>query len=234
MKKIVLTTLALSLSTTAMAQDDGWTGEASFAASATSGNTETTDVGLGLALAKTADVWRHKFDASVDYGTASGQDTKNRTFLGYQLDRDINDKLYGFGTANYFKDEFGPFEDGYFVGGGLGYHVFEGEPTFWDLEAGLGYRNQTDRLGNEEGEAAFRAGSDFKYAFNESVSFYNLTELTAASSDTYIWNDIGISAKLTDVLSAKFGVRADYHTDVAPGLENLDTVTRAAIVYTIK
>lgn len=68
----------------------------------------------------------------------------------------------------------------------------------------------------------------------KSVSFYNDTELLTSSSDTYIWNDIGITAKLAGNLSAKFGVRVDHHTDVPVSTEKTDTITRGAIVYTIK
>lgn len=222
----------------------GWSGEAGLSASATTGNSETTDVGLLLDVKNNADVWQHEFDLRFDYGTASGNETKNRFFIGYQIDREINDQLYFFGDASYYNDEFGAYEFGYFVGSGLGTHVYADEPMIWDLEGAVGYRVQRARAssspstpsqvtGDKVQEAAFLGRSDFKYIFNDNVDFYNKTKLTAASSDTYIWNDIGINAKLTDVLSAKFGVRTDYHTDVPAGRKNLDTVTRAAIVYSI-
>jgi len=245
MRKIMISTALVALiSSPAFAQDANWTGEASLAGSATTGNTETTDLGLGLALQREADVWRHKFDATLDYGTVSEEDTKNRLYLGYQLDRDLTENVYLFGTGNYFKDDFGSYQNGYFVGAGAGYHVLKGEPTFWDLEAAIGYRNQETRetgifgqpgfLASESvGEAALRGSSDFKYAFNEAVSFYNKTEVITSSSDTYLWNDIGISANLMGNLSAKFGYRVDYHTDVPVGVEQTDTITRFALVYAI-
>ncbi len=223
----------------------GWTGDASLSGSKTSGNTETTDVGLGLGLTKTDGIYRNKFDATYDLGSVSGEDTKNRLFLGYQLDRDFNDRTYAFGNINYFKDDFGAFESGYYAGAGLGYKVLVDAPVTWNVEGGLGYRNQSTQeigvfgdagfiAGIEEGEAAARFGSDFDYAFNDAVSFYNDTEVLTSSSDTYIWNDAGITAKLAGNLSAKFGVRVDHHTDVPLGREKTDTITRGAIVYTIK
>ncbi|WP_017930755.1 DUF481 domain-containing protein [Robiginitomaculum antarcticum] len=243
-KYIISAAIAALVTAPAFGQDDGWSGEASLSGNATTGNTETTDLGIGLALQRQSGVWRNKFDATVDYGTVNDQDTKNRLFLGYQLDRDINEHVYVFGTGDYFKDDFGSYQNGYFVGAGAGYHALKSEPTFWDLEAALGYRNQETRetgifgqpgyIDSESvGEAALRGSSDFKYNFNEAVSFYNKTEVITSSSDTYLWNDIGISANLMGNLSAKFGYRVDYHTDVPVGVEQTDTVTRIALVYAI-
>lgn len=249
--KTLLSTAAMLAAATAFTAPasaqimDGWTGDASLSGSTTSGNTETTDVGLGLNLTKTDGIWRNKFDATYDLGSVSGQDTKNRLFLGYQLDRDFSDRLYAFGNVNYFSDDFGAFETGYYAGTGLGYKVLVTEPTLWNVEAGVGYRSQETRaIGTfgdagyiasvDEGEIAGRLGSEFDYAFNDAVSFYNDTELLTSSSDTYIWNDIGIQAQLAGNLSAKFGVRVDHHTDVPVGTEKTDTITRGALVYTIK
>ena len=68
-KKLCIALIATAgLSTTAFAAEDGWSGEASLAGSKTTGNTETTDVGFGLKLEKQAEKWRHKFDATADYG----------------------------------------------------------------------------------------------------------------------------------------------------------------------
>lgn len=251
MKSFISTVAMTALATTVFAAPahaqimDGWTGDASLSGSTTTGNTETTDVGLGLAVTKTDGIYRNKFDATYDLGSVSGADTKNRLFLGYQLDRDFNDRTYAFGNVNYFKDDFGAFETGYYAGAGLGYKVLVTEPTLWNVEAGLGYRSQeTQAIGTfgtpgflasvEEGEIAARFGSEFDYAFNDAVSFYNDSEILTSSSDTYLWNDAGITAQLAGNLSARFGVRVDHHTDVPVGRENTDTITRGAIVYTIK
>lgn len=224
---------------------EGWTGSAGVSGSTTSGNTETTDVGIGIDLTKTTGDWRNKFDVTYDLGSADGEDTKNRLFLGYQLDRDLSDRLYVYGNANYFKDDFGAYDNGYFAGAGLGYQVLKADPNFWRLEAGLGYRVQETRATGIFGTAGFvdsvsddeialRAGSEFKYALNDAVSFYNNSEVISGSSNTYLWNDAGIEAQLAGNFSARFGVRVDHNTEVPAGREKTDTITRGALVYTIK
>ncbi len=226
--------LSLPISAHASSFSSGWSGEASLSGSVTTGNTETTDVGLALHLGKESGLWKHNFDATYDYGKAAKVDNKNRLFLGYKLDRQINDRLYGYGNVNYFQDDFGSYEKGYFAGGGLGYKLMPNEPTLWDVEGGIGYRSQTPQGTNmDDNEFAIRGASYFDHKFNDAVAFYNDTEVIWSSSDTYIWNDIGITANLAGNLAARFSFRVDHHTDVPVGIEKTDTVTRAALVYTI-
>jgi len=125
---------------------DGWSGEASLTGSNTTGNTDTTDVGLGLKLKKDGDVWRHKFKALVDYGEVDGAQNRQRFSLGYQIDRDVNERLYLYGNADYYNDDFGAFQQGYFIGGGAGYKVILPEPVGWNLEGGVGFRSQESQV----------------------------------------------------------------------------------------
>ena len=182
----------------AQAQDgllEGWTGETSLTGSVTTGNTETTDVGLGLKLQKESDVWKHKFNALGDFGRVNGENSRRRFDLGYQIDRDINDRLYVYANADYYNDDFGAFQEGYFVGAGGGYKLVLPEPLSWGIEAGAGFRTQETQdpiapallpLSVREDEFALRGFSDFDYKFNENVSLYNDTEILWASSDTSV------------------------------------------------
>lgn len=238
--------LAASFTVPALAQDaddNGWSGEASVAGSRTSGNTKTTDAGVAIKLEKKTDLWRHKFNASADYGKVSGAKNKSRFDLGYQIDRDLNDRLYVFGNTSYFQDDFGAYKNGYFAGTGLGYKAVLPDPISWNLEGGVGYRSQKVRLApgtpggaasDRQSDLAVRGFSDFDWALNENVSFYNDTEITWSDSDTYIWNDTGITAQLMGNLAARASFRIDHHTDVPVGFKKTDTITRIGVVYTIK
>ena len=97
-KTLFLSICALAFSTSAQAQfgnlNSGWSGEGSLSGSVTTGNTDTTDVGLGLKLEKEDGPWRHKFNALWDRGSVDGDATRRRIDLGYQIDRDINCLLY--------------------------------------------------------------------------------------------------------------------------------------------
>lgn len=236
-KILAIGALMFAFSGTAQAAAlDGWSGEASATGSNTTGNTETTDVGLAIKLAKEAGDWRHKFKAAADYGKVSGAKNKSRFALGYQIDRDINDRLYVFGNGDYYKDDFGAYEDGYYIGTGLGYKVILPDPVGWNLEGGVGYRSQSVRTipSVTETGIAVRGFSDFDFKFNDNVSLYNDTEILWSEADTHIWNETGITAQLMGNLAARASFRIDNHSDVPAGFEKTDTITRVGVVYTIK
>ncbi len=234
MKRSFLLALLSATLLTSPALANNVTGEASLTGSKTTGNTDTTDIGLGLKLALDQDVWRHKFSASVDFGEAAGVQTRERYLAAYQIERDVSDRLFVYGNGDVFFDDFGAFTEGYFVGGGLGYKAILPDPIGWNLTAGLGFRSQEDALGIAEEELAFRAGSDFDWALNENVSLYNDSELVTASSNTYIWNEIGLTANLMGNLAARASFRVDYNSDAPVGSVSTDTITRFGIVYTIE
>ncbi len=248
MKHLFLATaLCLATASSASAQfgniTSGWSGDTSLTGSRTTGNTDTLDFGLGLKLQKEDGPWTNKFRGSADFGEVSGESTRERYTLGYQIERDFTDRLYGFANADWFKDEFGAFQDGWFVGGGLGYKVILPEPIGWNLEGGAGFRSQTaqDTLvgtvttpGIKEEEFALRGLSDFDYKFNDNVSFYNDTEILWSDSDTYIWNEAGITAQLWENIAARASYRIDHHSNPPAGSVKTDTISRIGIVYTIK
>lgn len=248
MKKIILLSTALTLSAfgTANAQSgltDGWSGEASASGSRTTGNTDTLDFGLGIKLAKTSDLWTHKVNALADFGEVDDASTRERYELGYQIDRNINERLYVYGNGDYFNDQFGAFQDGYFVGAGVGYKLFTPDPLGWALEGGAGFRSQQaqdniiggiDIAGERTNEFALRGNSDFDYQLNENVAFFNDTEIIWSSSDTYIWNEVGLTAQLIGNLAARASYRVDYHSNPPLGSVGTDTITRLGVVYTLK
>ncbi len=257
----IATAMSLAFAGAAFAQDgdgNGWAGEASLAGGKTGGNTDTEDLSLGLKLAKAGDKWNHKFDALADYGNVDSNRNKERFAVGYQIDRNLNERTYVYGNADWYSDKFGAYSNGYFVGTGLGYKVIMPDPVGWNVEAGVGYRSQLEqdydianpnfdntlpvgatnleRLlvdGDRVNEVAVRGFSDFDYALNENVSLYNDTEVLWGESDTYIWNEIGLSAQLMGDLAARVSYRLDHHTDPTPGKKKTDTALRFGVVYTM-
>ena len=244
LKTLLLSTLTFAgFTSLAHAQSiSGFSGEASLNGSSTTGNTETTDVGFGLKLAKDTGLWRHSIKASSDFGRADGNTNKKRYALGYKIDRDINERLYAFANADYFSDDFGAFKQGYFLGTGLGYQMLVDAPTTWRLEAGAGYRSQKSRLtlnnplgvpSIRENELAGRLYSDFDHSFNDGVSIYNDTELLYSASDTFITNEVGVTSQLWESLALRASFRVENHSNVPEGREKTDTISRIGVVFTM-
>ena len=86
---------------------------------------------------------------------------------------------------------------------------------------------------DRQNEVALRGASKIAYDFNEYVSLYNNSEIIWSDSDTYLWNEFGVTANLVGNLAARASFRVDHHTDVLPGTEKTDTITRFGVVYTL-
>jgi putative salt-induced outer membrane protein YdiY len=108
---------------------DGWSGEGAISAAATTGNTETTDLGLSPKGARQMGDWRVKTNAAADHGETNSNETRNRWGPGGQVDRDITHRFYLFGGATYELDQVSGYEPRLYVGPGAGYRVLTGERT---------------------------------------------------------------------------------------------------------
>jgi putative salt-induced outer membrane protein len=238
MKFLTLALAALTFTLPVLAQADAqkstWTGEGAFNAGFTTGNTETTDIGLGVKLARELGAWKASLDASADFGETNSVETRNRFLLGGQLERQFNDRLFGFGRVSYEQDKFSGFETRTFLGAGVGYLVLDREATKWTVEGGPGFRiDELAGSGATEESFAVRGASSFSHKFNDAVTFTNDTTVTWADVSTQTTNVAAVTAKLTDKLSGRlsFDVRND--SNPPAGFEQTDTATRVGIVYAI-
>ncbi|PKP81471.1 MAG: DUF481 domain-containing protein [Alphaproteobacteria bacterium HGW-Alphaproteobacteria-18] len=224
------------------AQESRLKGEGSFTAGLNTGNTETSDLGIGVKMSHENQIWRNSIEVLADYGTKNGSETKNRAFFAGQSDRTLNDRLFAFGRLSHEIDEFSGFDSRSFVGGGLGWQIFQGGPAMWSVEGGPGIK--FDRIAAStsgsppvtvpaESEEFFsaRAASKFGYTFNDAVKFGNDTNLVYADASTQIGNKTTLTALLTKSLSARVSFEVRHDTSPQAGFESTDTATRMSLVY---
>lgn len=247
--KISVTALAIfGWATGALAQDATsakWSGEGSLSAGTTTGNTETTDFGLGLDISRELNLWTIGVVATADYGETDGDETENRIFLSGNLDRQLTDRLFGFGQVSYEIDEFSGFDSRLFVGGGLGYEIFNSEQVQWSVRGGPGLKvDEIEAVLDESTSPATvitpsqteeslggTASSNFAYQVNYNVGFSNDTSVIYADTSTQIGNITALTASLTNTLSARVSYEVRHDTDPVDGFENTDTISRVSLVY---
>ncbi|MGE6699339.1 DUF481 domain-containing protein [Hyphomonas sp. NPDC076900] len=226
----------------AMAQEGRWTGEGSLSAGLNTGNTETSDLGVGVKMSHETQIWSNSFELIADYGTKNGTETKNRAFFAGQTNRTLSDRGFAFGRLSHEMDEFSGFESRSFAGGGMGWQIFEGKPLAWSVEGGPGIkfdRIRASRAGNppvtvparSDESFSFIAASRVSYVFNDAVKLGNDTNLIYADPSTQIGNKTTLTALLTKRLSARFSFEVRHDTDPQSGFEPTDTASRMSLVY---
>ena len=253
MKSIVCAVVCATLSSAvpnAFAQEvvkekEGWSGEGALSAGMTSGNTDTSDIGLSFDVDHVEKRWDLGFQGQVDYGRQDGEETRNRVFLGTNADYDITERVFSFARASYEVDQFTGFDSRSFVGGGLGYRVFQNEQVNWVVRGGPGVKVDevkrvitTDDMGAAliipaETVTSFGAvgKSKFEWNLNDKVTFSNITDVLYAEESTQISNGLALTAQINGSLSARFGFDTRYDTNPPEGFESTDTATKIGVVY---
>lgn len=215
-----------------------WGGDITATAAASSGNSDTADLGIFGRAGTTRGLLTHEISGGYSYATGADETTKNKGYGAYQLNRSFADGLWGlngstyaYGTVRSVFDQLGAYRHDHFVGVGLGQVIVNDGRTRWTLEAGPGFRYVSANDGDGEFNIAARAASRFNYALNANVGFRNDTTVLWSPADTAIINDTFLRFGLSENLDAKLGLLIEYHTDPAAGNDNTDTTTYAGIGY---
>ena len=218
-----------------------WSGEGSLSAGITTGNTETSDVGVGLDLTRDGGDWKQTAEISMDYAKTDGAESKNRFFSALQLDRGFDGPRWSaYGRVSHEQNQFSGFNSRTFFGGGVSYEVLMDDPTNWTLQGGPGYKIDNIEARLEDGVVipstteetiAFRAGSRFSHKFNEAVALSDNADVIYSDTSTQIVNELALTASLVQNLSARISLDVRHDTDAPQDSEPTDTATRFSLVY---
>lgn len=210
----------------------GWTGSVSARATASSGNTDSVDVGVGTRAGYFDGVNGHEITLSYSYGEDDEVTTEDSLLAGYDYTREFGTNTYFYVKGQLAQDEFGPFDTDAFVGAGVGYRIYNTADTQWSIAAGPGYRYTEDDLGNETEEGAASLSSNYFQRVSEDVFITNDTDVIYSESDTAVNNELGLNVAMSDTLALRTSLLTEYHTDPAPGFEDTDNTLGASVVYT--
>ena len=217
-----------------------WDGEGTLSAGFSSGNSNTSDAGIGIKTQRDGIDWRTNINATLDYGETEGIESKNRTFVSLQSDRKFARDIWSaYGRTSFERNEVAGLQHRIFLGTGLGYRPLDGDIVEWSLEGSPGIKFER-RLEDRDTETpyyddtetfAMRAGSRFAYQLNEHVKFANDTNLIYSDQSTQIRNDLSLTAALVQNISARLSFDVRHDTEPPQNVEPTDTSTRISLVY---
>lgn len=209
----------------------GWRGNVYLSADTKTGNSDTVDVSVGSKVTNSIGPWNQTINLAYDYGEANGATSKNEIYSLYDVNRDFSERLYGYTLLRGERD-FETKTGELFVGFGPGYRVFSERDMTWRVQAGPGYRvsNQGGVVPDFD-EAGVSASSRFFYRLSDTMNLTNDTDVIFSSGSTLLTNDLGVNVSLTGPMSMRLGVRTDYDSNPAAGLQKTDNTTGLALVY---
>ena len=210
----------------------GFTGSFALRGTASDGNTDSLDLGIGTDLNYVEGPNGFELELSYIYGEDDGTKTEESLFYALEYTRDINAQLYGFARAQGTVDEFSSFENDTFASFGLGYLLIDTADTQWAVQAGPGYRfAELNATTQDIDEAAFGLSSEFSRKLTDTVYLTNDTDIVYSDADTVAYNDLAVSVAMTNALALRTSVLTEYHTDPVAGFEDTDNTFGVSLVY---
>ena len=225
-------------------EEGPWSGAVGGGYAKTSGNSETTAANLKVDGRYDQNRWHHILGATAVAGGsapsrgASDETTSEAYWAGFQSQYDFTDRIYGFGSVDWYKDLFSAYQSQLFETAGVGWRVLRGDVHTLDLEAGYGFKQSNPRIGDTENGGVALARGVYKWQISESAAFLQKLTVLGSSSDTYLQSDSELKAAIVGNLSMVLGYTVKRHSDVAAPpvgeepFKKTDTFTTVSLQYT--
>ena len=211
---------------------DGWGGNVQLAAGLNTGNTSEKTVGLAVDLAREGDTWRHYFTGTFDFTRTDGLTSKRRLRLGYEIDVDLDERSYLFGSTQYVNDRFSGYDYRIIAAGGYGRRLLDNDSMTWELEAGPGYRYSALRDSDAtEKQLIGKGSSKFRWTISKTTKFSNDVSLLYSSDNSTIDTLTALSMAINSHLSAQLSFETNTDTKPPLGVKKTDTQTKGSLVY---
>jgi putative salt-induced outer membrane protein len=210
----------------------GWGGEGQVGGFVTSGNTEDSGFNVGLVLNREGLMWNHHLNAIADFQKAGGVTTREAFRVSYQLDYKISNLWYAFGLVQWERDKFALLDRRFTESLGAGYTVLNRAPLSLLVESGVALR-QTRYITPviDESDVAGRVTAKFAWDIRQGLRFTEDAGGLFGGRTSTMYSRSALTVALGGALSARASFDVNYESNPPPDVENTDTVTRFALVY---
>ena len=203
---------------------------------ATTGNTETTSVKGKVSAHQELTQWSNDFIVEALYKkdeiSNAEQTTAQKYFLSgqgnYKL-KDPDHRLFSF--ASYEDDRFSSFDYQATLATGWSQKMWEDDVSKFNYSFGPGYTFTQTNEGVKQNGLIVRAALDYQWRISDTANFKQLLSTEMGSDNTKSKSETSVSAQISGDLSLKVSLILDHNSDVAEGIDNLDTQTAVTLVY---
>jgi putative salt-induced outer membrane protein len=216
---------------------DGFTGDASFGLSTTSGNSDTMSLSFTFNANTKIDntkKWLNK--GGYLKAEQDGNDTADNLVFLSRLEWTHSDKFYSYYEVGYLKDKFKDYDYRITPSAGLGYVLFDNGIKSLKFTGGLSevmisYKsiNSTDSYG------ALTVGNEFKWKISNSADFAQNLKITSDISDFnkyFLVFNMDLSVAINKTWGVKLAFTDNYDNEpVSDTVKKNDTVFIAGITY---
>jgi putative salt-induced outer membrane protein YdiY len=241
MNKSMIAMLVLA-SSSALADDaKDFTMDGEFGMIFTTGNTETTSVSAGLTAKQELQSWSNEYLIKGLYKqdqvtNADGADVDQTSAQKFFASAQGNYKLENpdhriFVFSSYEDDRYSNFKYQATVAAGWNQKVWEDDKSSFDYSIGPGYSFAETQAGEDNDSAILRGAFNYTWKISDTSKFTQSLSTEIGSDNTKSRAESALTAKINGSLSMKLSLKLDHNTDVAEGVDKLDTETAVTLVY---
>lgn len=243
MKKLVIAAALGLVAGSAFAEEapKTFTMDGEFGMNVTTGNTETSTVTAGLNAQQELERWSNTYlieglykteTVTDDEGVESDNTSAQKFFASaqgnYKLDNPDH-RLFLF--SSYEDDRLSNFDYQATLAGGWSQKVWSDEKSSFEYSIGPGYSWSETQDGVDTSNAIIRGSMAYNWFVSETAKFSQTFSTEVGSENTKSRAESSLTATINGSLSMKVSLRLDHNSDVADGIENLDTETAITLVY---
>lgn len=216
---------------------DRWDGQADVGGSRTTGTSDTIGLTAGINLRREGIKWNHAIRVRGDYQKNAGEVTREALLASYEPNYKVNERLFIYGLGQFERDPFLGFYSRISLSTGIGYRVINEGPFLLDVNAGPAYRatrfvpDEDMVMGEDQQSLAARGSLGIRWTLAPTVKLTNDTAVYVESFNSTVATTTALDARIIGALTARLSYAVQYESSPPEGRQNLDTVSRASLVY---
>ena len=242
MKKLLLAIAGTCVAASAIAQDEPkpFTMDGEFGLIVTTGNTETTSATAGITAQQELENWSNDYQIEGLYKEETviqdGEEVERTSAQKFFASAQGNYKLENpdhrlFAFSSYEDDRVSNFAYQATLAGGWSQKMWETEKTAFEYSVGPGYSWAETQAGVDNDSFIVRGSAAFKWFISDTAKFTQTASTEVGSENTKSRAESALTATISGSLSMKVSLRLDHNSNVAEGVEKLDTETAVTLVY---
>lgn len=224
--------------------DGQWRSQLTAGASVSSGNSDSTTVTLSGEAVKATTYDKLSLNGRALYVKNDDSEAEQRFSAGGHYQRDLTERVFGFGQFDALRDEPANLSSRLSAGGGLGYHLIRRDDLTFDVSAGLGYtRERYVEPEIHDGEVRSRYANtelllaeESTHKISDNTTFRQKLTVLPDLRDNKEFRavfDAGISVAMTQRLSLTATVSHRHDSNPGEGLKKGDTLFITGVSFRI-
>ncbi len=212
-----------------------WEGSLGLAWVATSGNTDTSTLGLDFALDRRPEPWGLEFAARGNRAEDGGAKTAENYLVSGRAVRKLSERWEAFGGLAWARDPFAGFDSQTVASAGATYTAVESKRQLLKLDAGLAYTWE-DRVPPAEDVnfAGGLLGLSWEWKLGASSKLTERLVFLPNFDDTDDWRLTSLTAvesSINEWLALRFGFDLRFRNQPIDDADSTDTTSTASVVF---